>query len=121
MGAHSVTLILISNIILGTLIYNLLTSLGFITILKRLSSLRPTRRDFYECGFKPMEQKPIRVAIQFLIIAIFFILYDTELTFGFPLVSALLYSGLFTILMVKFFFLVLYVSLQVDYNRHALN
>ena len=121
LGSASVVLVFISTLVLGTLIYNLLTSLGFIDILKRVSAIKTGRRDYYECGFTPQEQKPIKVSTQFLLITVFFILYDVELTFGFPAVSSLSYGGLVTTLLVQFFFFVLYISLQVDYNRHALS
>lgn len=114
------SLVVLSSFILSTAIYNLLTSLGFIDILKRAGALRPSRRDYYECGFKPQEQKPIKVSMQFLVITIFFILYDMEMAFTFPIASAITCSGLLTTLLVAFFFLILYLSLQVDYNRHAL-
>ena len=82
--------------------------------------MKNTRRDFYECGFKPQTQKPIKVSIQFLIICVFFLLYDIELVFLFPFVSGITFLGLYDTLLLILFFTVLYVSLQIDYERHAL-
>ena len=49
---------------------HLLTFLSFKDILRRFGFMKNTRRDFYECGFKPQVQKPIKVSIQFLIITV---------------------------------------------------
>lgn len=58
--------------------------------------------------------------MQFLLICIFFLLYDIELVFLFPLVSASTFLGLYDLLLLIFFFSVLLASLVVDFNRHAL-
>ena len=82
--------------------------------------MKISRRDFYECGFKPQTQKPIKVSIQFLIICVFFLLYDIELVFLFPFASGLTFLGFYDLLLLTLFFTVLYISLQIDYERHAL-
>ena len=120
MGDYEVASSTLSIFILTTLIYNLLTFLSFKDILRRFGFMKNTRRDFYECGFKPQTQKPIKVSIQFLIICVFFLLYDIELVFLFPFVSGITFLGLYDTLLLIFFFTVLYISLQIDYERHAL-
>jgi|TARA_B110000285_G_scaffold44837_1_gene49994 NADH:ubiquinone oxidoreductase subunit 3 (subunit A) len=120
MGDYEVASSTLSIFILTTLIYNLLTFLSFKDILRRFGFMKNTRRDFYECGFKPQTQKPIKVSIQFLIICVFFLLYDIELVFLFPFVSGITFLGLYDTLLLILFFTVLYVSLQIDYERHAL-
>ena len=120
MGDYEVASSTLSIFILTTLIYNLLTFLSFKDILRRFGFMKNTRRDFYECGFKPQTQKPIKVSIQFLIICVFFLLYDIELVFLFPFVSGITFIGLYDTLLITLFFTVLYISLQIDYERHAL-
>jgi NADH:ubiquinone oxidoreductase subunit 3 (subunit A) len=120
MGDYEVASSVLSIFILTTLIYNLLTFLSFKDILRRFGFLKNTRRDFYECGFKPQTQKPIKISIQFLIICIFFLLYDIELVFLFPFVSGITFFGLYDNLLLVFFFMIMYISLQIDYERHAL-
>ena len=120
MGDYEVASSTLSIFILTTLIYNLLTFLSFKDILRRFGFMKNTRRDFYECGFKPQVQKPIKVSIQFLIICVFFLLYDIELVFLFPFVSGITFMGLYDTLLLILFFTVLYISLQIDYERHAL-
>jgi NADH-quinone oxidoreductase subunit A len=66
--------------------------------------MKISRRDFYECGFKPQTQKPIKVSIQFLIICVFFLLYDIELVFLFPFASGLTFLGLYDLLLLTLFF-----------------
>ena len=100
--------------------YNVITILSFKDILRRFGFMKISRRDFYECGFKPQTQKPIKVSIQFLLICVFFLLYDIELVFLFPFASGLTFLGLYDLLLLTLFFSVLYISLQIDYERHAL-
>ena len=82
--------------------------------------MKATRRDFYECGFKPQSQRVIKVSIQFLLICVFFLLYDIELVFLFPFVSGYTFTGLYDLLLIVLFFTVLFKSLNIDYERHAL-
>ena len=120
MGDFEIFFSTFSITILGFIIYNVINALSFRDILRRFGFLKIARRDFYECGFRPTSQKPIRVPMQFLLICIFFLLYDIELVFLFPLVSASTFIGLFDLLLLIFFFAVLLVSLVIDFNRHAL-
>lgn len=120
MGDFEVLLVTLSEAMLALIVYNLINSLTFKNTLRRFGLLRVTRRDFYECGFKPQAQKPIRMSMQFLIISIFFLLYDVELIFLFPYVSGLSYNGLYETLLIFFFFFVFIISLYIDYDRHAL-
>ncbi len=106
--------------ILGIIVYNIINCFGFRDLLKRFGFLKIARRDFYECGFKPQTQKPIRLPIQFLLICVFFLLYDIELTFLFPYVSGIVFAGFYDSILLLFFFLLLLFSLIVDYDRHAL-
>lgn len=89
-------------------------------LLKRFGYFKIARRDFYECGFRPQTQKPIRLSIQFLLICVFFLLYDIELIFLFPLVSASTFIGFHDLFLIVLFFTLFLMSLVVDFNRHAL-
>jgi len=120
MGDLEVFLAVISVFSLGFLVYNILSILTYKNLLKRIGVLKISRKDFYECGFKPQTQKPIKVSIQFLLICIFFLLYDIELVFIFPYVSGVSYTGLYDTTLMFFFFSIFFVSLNVDYDKHAL-
>ncbi len=110
----------LSVMILGILVYNVINCFSFRDLLKRFGFLKISRRDFYECGFRPQTQKPIRLPIQFLLICVFFLLYDIELVFLFPYVSGIIFSGFYDFILLVFFFLLFLLSLIVDYERHAL-
>lgn len=105
---------------MAVLVYNVITVLSFKDLLRRFGFMKNTRRDFYECGFKPQNQRPIKVSLQFLLICVFFLLYDIELVFLFPFVSGYTFMGLYDMLLLILFFSVLFVSLNIDYERHAL-
>ena len=120
MGDFEIFFSTFSITVLGFIIYNVINIVSLRDLLKRFGFLKVARRDFYECGFRPTSQKPIRVPIQFLLICIFFLLYDIELVFLFPFVSTSTFLGVYDLLLITFFFLILFISLIVDFNRHAL-
>ena len=95
MGDFDIFLATLSVVILGFVIYNVINSFSFRELLKRFGFLKKSRRDFYECGFKPTKQKTIRLPIQFLLICIFFLLYDIELIFLFPFISGINFLGFY--------------------------
>lgn len=120
MGDFEVFLNYLSVMILGVIVYNIINCFAFRDLLKRFGFLKISRKDFYECGFKPQTQKPIRLPIQFLLICVFFLLYDIELVFLFPYISGLIFSGFYDFLLLIFFFTLFLFSLIIDYDRHAL-
>lgn len=120
MGDFEVFLNYLSVMILGVIVYNIINCFGFRDLLKRFGFLKIARKDFYECGFKPQTQKPIRLPIQFLLICVFFLLYDIELIFLFPYVSGLIFAGFYDSILLVLFFILLLFSLIIDYDRHAL-
>ena len=120
MGDFEIFFATASVTLLGFIIYNVINSFSFRDLIKRFGFAKIARRDFYECGFRPTTQKAIRLPIQFLLICVFFLLYDIELIFLFPFVSAITFVGVYDVLLLVFFFVMLFLSLVVDFNRHAL-
>lgn len=120
MGDYEVFLSAASISILAVLVYNVITILSFKDLLRKFGFMKNTRRDYYECGFKPQNQRPIKVSLQFLLICVFFLLYDIELVFLFPFASGSTLTGLYDLLLIILFFVVLLTSLGIDYERHAL-
>lgn len=100
--------------------YNIIVSISYKDILRRFGFLKVTRRDFYECGFKPQVQRPIQLSLQFLLICVFFLLYDIELIFLFPFVSGSTFTGIYELWLIFFFIFILFASLNIDYERHVL-
>jgi len=109
-----------SVLILGIIVYNLINYFSFKDFLRRFGFLKIARRDYYECGFRPQNQRPVKLPIQFLLICVFFLLYDIELIFLFPYVAGVLFAGLFDLLLLVLFFVLFLCSLIIDYERHAL-
>ena len=120
MGDFEIYSAILSVTLLGFIIYNVITFMSFRDLLKRFGHFKIARRDFYECGFRPQTQKAIQLPIQFLLICVFFLLYDIELIFLFPLVSSSTFIGLHDIFLLVLFFILFLLSLCVDFNRHAL-
>ena len=120
MGDFEIFIALTSTTILGFVIYNVITIMSSRDLLKRFGFFKISRRDFYECGFRPQTQKPVNLPIQFILICVFFLLYDIELIFLFPLVSVTTFVGFHDLFLVTFFFLLFFLSLIIDFNRHAL-
>ena len=120
MGDFEIFTALTSTTILGFVIYNVITVMSSRDLIKRFGFFKISRRDFYECGFRPQTQKPVNLPIQFILICVFFLLYDIELIFLFPLVSVATLIGFHDVFLVTFFFLLFFLSLVVDFNRHAL-
>lgn len=120
MGDFEIFAAVISATFLGVLIYNIVSMVTYRDLLRRFGIFKTARRDFYECGFRPQTQKPVRFPIQFLLICVFFLLYDIELIFLFPLVSACTFIAFHDLFLIGFFFLLFLLSLVVDFNRHAL-
>ena len=109
-----------STLILGFIIYNVINCFTFRDLIRRFGLSKTSRRDFYECGFRPQQQKSIRLPIQFLLIAVFFLLYDIELVFLFPYVSAILFDGWYD-LALFFLYIILFIgTIAIDFDRHAL-
>lgn len=120
MGDFEIFFAVASVVVLGFIIYNVINCFSFRELLKRFGFSKISRRDFYECGFKPTKQKTIRLPIQFLLICVFFLLYDIELIFLFPFISGITFLGIYDILILFLFFFLLLISLIFDFNRHAL-
>ena len=104
----------------GVIIYNVINVFFYKNLISRFGTFKLSRKDFYECGFRPINQKSIKIPIQFLIICIFFLIYDIELLFFFPFLSGFSYLAIFDLFIFIIFILFFIISLFIDYNKHAL-
>ena len=107
--------------ILATIIVSILSFFSYKNLLLRFSILKTARKDYYECGFRPIIQKPIQMSNQFLIICIFFIIYDIELAFSFPLVSTLSYNSLQDFVGLMLIYGTMVLSIFYDFDKNLLN
>lgn len=102
-------------------VIGILSIFSFKNILNRFGILKSNRREFYECGFKPVIQKPVQFTIQFTIVCLFFILYDIELIFSFPLVSTSSNHSLLEIVTFGFLYGSFVFSLIFDFDQNLTN
>ena len=107
--------------ILATIIVSILSFFSYKNLLLRFSILKTARKDYYECGFRPIIQKPIQMSNQFLIICIFFIIYDIELAFSFPLVSTLSHNSLQDFVGLMLIYGTMVLSIFYDFDKNLLN
>jgi len=106
--------------ILSYIVYSLITSFFWRNFFTRFGVLKFTRKDFYECGFRPQFQKPIQVPIQFLLVCVFFLLYDIELIFLFPWATGFVFKQLWDVYTLIFFFALLLLTFFIDFDKKAL-
>jgi NADH:ubiquinone oxidoreductase subunit 3 (subunit A) len=109
-----------SSFILGLIVYNIINIFFSRDLLKRFGITKVARKDFYECGFRPQTQKTVQIPLQFILITLFFLVYDIELIFLFPLSTGLAYYDFYFFIFLFFYFFIFLLSLGIDYERHAL-
>lgn len=86
-----------------------------------LSQLNVTRQyDFellsaYECGFNPFSDTRSAFDVKFYLVAIFFIIFDLEIIFFFPLIVYILDLSLFQFFVIGFFIFQLFLGLFYEY------
>ena len=105
---------------LGSLICLILTCFLYKYIIIRVNSLKNERKSFYECGFKPNIQKPIQISLQFIVISILFILFDTDLLFFYPLVSSIFFFSVSDLFLLLFLIVLLYFSIIYEKKNNSL-
>ena len=107
-------------IVLVAIIVIILSIFSYKNILNRFGLRNYLRKDFYECGFKPINQKPIQLSIQFFVLCVFFILYDIELIFSFPLVAMIYNQTFLEVCIFVFIYSSFILSLCFDIDRYLL-
>lgn len=107
--------------VLATVIVAILSCFSYKNLILRFSILKTARKDYYECGFRPIIQKPIQMSNQFIMICIFFVIYDIELAFSFPLVSTISNSSLQDYFGFFLIYGTMLFSIFYDFDRNLLN
>ena len=74
----------------------------------------------YECGFEPFEDTRAKFDVRYYLVAILFIVFDLEIAFLFPWAVALRQIGLFGLLAMGFFLLILVVGFIYEWKKGAL-
>ena len=74
----------------------------------------------YECGFEPFEDARMKFDVRYYLVAILFIIFDLEIAFLFPWAISLDSIGLFGVLAMGVFLLVLVVGFIYEWKKGAL-
>lgn len=120
MGSFEVFNFWIISEILSFLIITLLSLFSIKNLLTRFGIFKLNRRDYYECGFRPHSQKPIQMSFHFFIICLFFIIYDVELVFVFPICSSISFNSVYELLGFLFIYITMIISLFYDYDKNMI-
>lgn len=82
---------------------------------------KTAKKDFYECGLRPISQANPQISIQYFTVAVFFILYDSELLFIVPCLTIIESLNFFDFILLSIFFFFLLLSLYVDFIKNVLS
>ena len=104
----------------------LLVAVGFVAIVIMLSSLVvPMRRNAvknspYECGIEPVGDARQRFHVRFYLVAVLFILFDIEAVFLYPWAVTFRRLGLYGLIEMALFIVILFVGYLYLLKRRAL-
>ena len=110
-----ITILLIINIIFIILKFFFYKNTLFINNLSKNN-----KNNFYECGVKPISQKIIKFNVNYLLLSIFFILYDSELLFIVPIIYNFNFITLLDILIILIYLILIICSLIIDFEKNSL-
>jgi NADH-quinone oxidoreductase subunit A len=74
----------------------------------------------YECGFEAYEDTRMKFDVRYYLVAILFIVFDLEIAFLFPWAVALDRIGVFGLIAMGFFLLILVVGFIYEWKKGAL-
>ena len=80
----------------------------------------PEKLSPYECGFEAFEDARMKFDVRYYLVAILFILFDLEIAFLFPWAVALKQIGVFGLIAMGFFLLILVVGFIYEWKKGAL-
>lgn len=81
---------------------------------------KSNKHNFYECGVKPISQNIITFNLNYLLLSIFFILYDSELLFIIPIIYNFNFFTLLDINLIFIYFCLIIISLIIDFQKNSL-
>lgn len=74
----------------------------------------------YECGFQSFTENISNFNIQYYIIAIIFLIFDLEIMFLLPWISALSYVSYLSLFAIFYFFILLGISFVYEWKKGSL-
>ena len=102
--------------------YMKLGTIALLIIGNIIGPKRPTAEKLspYECGFAAFDSARMQFDVRYYLVAIIFIVFDLEIAFFFPWAVSLPITGVFGLLAMLIFGLILVVALVYDYRKGAL-
>ena len=119
LGDLEILYTILTTLLIIIIIFLLLRSNFIKTIFTHVIS-KTAKKDFYECGLKPISQHTPTISIQYFTLAVFFILYDSELLFVLPLLTVADTLNFVDFLLLTIYLFLLIFSLIVDFNKNVL-
>jgi NADH-quinone oxidoreductase subunit A len=80
----------------------------------------PAKLSSYECGFEAFEDSRSKFDVRYYLVAILFIVFDLEIAFLFPWAVALGKIGLFGLIAMGIFLVILVVGFVYEWKKGAL-
>ncbi len=74
----------------------------------------------YECGFDPLKSARVPFSFRFFLVAILFLLFDLEILLVYPYVVSAYTNGIYGLIMMLVFFLVLTLGFVFELGKNAL-
>lgn len=109
-------------------IFSLLIFLFFFSVVLLLISFLLSQKSYdveknspYECGFNPFEDAREPFEIHFYLVAILFIIFDSEISFLIPWVVCFRFVGFFGFFIVVFFLIFLTIGFVYELFKGALD
>ena len=104
------------------IVLGLVTGGAFVFLNRVLGPRRPTKvkSDPYECGLPSDVQQNFRFGISFYLVAMLFILFDIEVVFLYPVAVQLEAFGVFALVEIIVFIVLLFVAFIYVWRRGAL-
>lgn len=115
--AGNLVFFLVVNAIMFSFIFWILT---FVSKYFYSNKYYNTKLNFYECGFKSVNQFQINYSVNFLVLVLFLLLYDGEFLILVPFSLNILVANLSNYIILLFFLLWLYITILLDYILNAL-
>lgn len=108
--------------ILAFIVLGVLFGLGPILMSFVLAPNKPDseKNSPYECGFESFEDSRMKFDVRFYLVAILFIIFDLEIAFFFPWAIVLDEIGVFGLLSMAVFLLLLVVGFIYEWRKGAL-
>ena len=120
MGDIEILLSLITIFLLINIIFIILKFFFYKNILLVQNLSKSNKHTFYECGVKPISQKIVTFNVNYLLLSIFFILYDSELLFIVPLVYSFNFITFIDLVLILIYLILIIISLLIDFEKNSL-